>query len=223
MHTYSIACLRTQVVYCGGLAANRRPVAAWRAVLLAQSRARTGDRARSRRSRSDPLDLVRRAARAQRRARRRLRMQDSAAERCCRAHGSAESSPTRDRGLVERRPDPDDGRGALATITPAGRAALKRTAPIYLAGIDRALQPIPDPDRTTRRSQPPCSTSSTHTRTSSTPDDEQTAPHEREARSRRCPDADRDEARHLRSPPSRPTIIGRGTCAAIMGQPAGHG
>ena len=39
-------------------------------------------------------------------------------------------------GLVERRPDPADGRATLATITRAGRAALRRAAPVYLAGID---------------------------------------------------------------------------------------
>jgi DNA-binding MarR family transcriptional regulator len=39
-------------------------------------------------------------------------------------------------GLVERRPDPADGRATRATITPAGRAALRRAAPVYLAGID---------------------------------------------------------------------------------------
>ena len=40
-------------------------------------------------------------------------------------------------GLVERRPDPTDGRATLATITRAGRAAFRRAAPVYLAGIDR--------------------------------------------------------------------------------------
>jgi DNA-binding MarR family transcriptional regulator len=39
-------------------------------------------------------------------------------------------------GLVERRSDPADGRATLATITRAGRAALRRAAPVYLAGID---------------------------------------------------------------------------------------
>ena len=39
-------------------------------------------------------------------------------------------------GLVERRQDPADGRATLATITRAGRAALRRAAPVYLAGID---------------------------------------------------------------------------------------
>jgi len=40
------------------------------------------------------------------------------------------------RGLVERRPDPTDGRATLAAITPAGRAAFRATAPVYLAKIE---------------------------------------------------------------------------------------
>lgn len=40
-------------------------------------------------------------------------------------------------GLVERHPDPADGRAWLATLTQQGRAALRRTAPLYLGGIDR--------------------------------------------------------------------------------------
>ena len=40
------------------------------------------------------------------------------------------------RGLVERVPDPSDGRVTLAQITTAGRRALRRTAPVYLAGIE---------------------------------------------------------------------------------------
>jgi DNA-binding MarR family transcriptional regulator len=38
-------------------------------------------------------------------------------------------------GLVERVPDPDDGRACFAKVTPAGRAALRRAAPVYLRGI----------------------------------------------------------------------------------------
>lgn len=38
-------------------------------------------------------------------------------------------------GLLERRPDPDDGRGVRAVITPAGLAAMRAAAPVYLAGI----------------------------------------------------------------------------------------
>jgi DNA-binding MarR family transcriptional regulator len=40
-------------------------------------------------------------------------------------------------GLVERLPDPADGRASLASITRQGRAALRRAAPVYLAGIER--------------------------------------------------------------------------------------
>jgi DNA-binding MarR family transcriptional regulator len=40
-------------------------------------------------------------------------------------------------GFVERRPDPDDGRATLACLTPAGRGALRRAAPVYLRGIER--------------------------------------------------------------------------------------
>lgn len=39
-------------------------------------------------------------------------------------------------GLVDKVPDPHDGRATLAVVTPAGRAALRRAAPVYLAGID---------------------------------------------------------------------------------------
>jgi DNA-binding MarR family transcriptional regulator len=40
------------------------------------------------------------------------------------------------RGLVERVIDPDDGRASLAKITVAGRNELRRAAPVYMAGID---------------------------------------------------------------------------------------
>lgn len=40
------------------------------------------------------------------------------------------------RGLVERTPDPADRRVSFARLTPAGRQALRRTAPAYLASID---------------------------------------------------------------------------------------
>lgn len=39
-------------------------------------------------------------------------------------------------GLVVKQPDPDDGRATRALLTPQGRAALRRAAPHYLAGID---------------------------------------------------------------------------------------
>jgi DNA-binding MarR family transcriptional regulator len=39
-------------------------------------------------------------------------------------------------GLVDRTRDPDDGRATIAKITPAGEAAFRATAPVYLAKID---------------------------------------------------------------------------------------
>lgn len=38
-------------------------------------------------------------------------------------------------GLVEREAHPSDGRGANACLTAAGRAALRRAAPVHLRGI----------------------------------------------------------------------------------------
>lgn len=39
-------------------------------------------------------------------------------------------------GLVEREAHPSDGRGANAVLTAAGRAALRRAAPVHLRGIE---------------------------------------------------------------------------------------
>ncbi len=39
-------------------------------------------------------------------------------------------------GLVEREGDPRDGRGTYACVTPEGRAALRRAAPVHLRGIE---------------------------------------------------------------------------------------
>jgi DNA-binding MarR family transcriptional regulator len=68
---------------------------------------------------------------------RRLRMSDLAD-----ALLLARSSCTRlvgrlvDLGWVERDADPGDGRVVWVTLTPAGRAALRRAAVVHLAGID---------------------------------------------------------------------------------------
>ncbi|MGH9251024.1 MAG: MarR family winged helix-turn-helix transcriptional regulator [Acidimicrobiales bacterium] len=40
-------------------------------------------------------------------------------------------------GHVTRAPDPADGRVSFAVLTPAGRAVLRKAAPVYLAGIRR--------------------------------------------------------------------------------------
>lgn len=40
-------------------------------------------------------------------------------------------------GLVTREPNPDDGRSAFAALTVAGRAALRKAAPTYVAAVHR--------------------------------------------------------------------------------------
>jgi DNA-binding MarR family transcriptional regulator len=40
-------------------------------------------------------------------------------------------------GLVAREPNPDDGRSAFAALTSAGRTALRKAAPTYLAAVQR--------------------------------------------------------------------------------------
>jgi DNA-binding MarR family transcriptional regulator len=67
-----------------------------------------------------------------------LRMQDLAARAVLsRTRVSRIVTELEAAGFVERRPDPSDRRAWLATISTQGRAALRRTAPLYLDGIDR--------------------------------------------------------------------------------------
>ena len=40
-------------------------------------------------------------------------------------------------GLVAREPNPDDGRSAFAALTSAGRSALRKAAPTYVAAVRR--------------------------------------------------------------------------------------
>jgi DNA-binding MarR family transcriptional regulator len=53
-------------------------------------------------------------------------------------------------GLVVREPDPADGRASFAALTADGKAALRKAAPVYLAGIRRHFT---DHLATTERSQ----------------------------------------------------------------------
>ena len=39
--------------------------------------------------------------------------------------------------MVAREPNPDDGRSAFAALTPAGRTALRKAAPTYVAAVRR--------------------------------------------------------------------------------------
>ena len=113
-------------------------VAAWRAVLLAQSRALRAierDMAAAGAISLGWYDVLLELNAVRDRQ---LRMQDLAARavlsrtRVSRIVGELEQA-----GYVERRPDPDDGRASLVALTADGREALRRAAPLYLDGIDR--------------------------------------------------------------------------------------
>lgn len=114
------------------------PVAAWRAVLLAKSRAiraieRDLDAASQISLTWYDVLLELNAA-----PDRRLRMQELGLKAVLsRTRVSRIVTELEAAGHVERVPDPDDGRATLASITADGRAALKQTAPVYLAGIQQ--------------------------------------------------------------------------------------
>jgi DNA-binding MarR family transcriptional regulator len=113
-------------------------VAAWRAVLLAQSRALRAIEPAKAAAGAISLGWYDVLLELNAGRDRQLRMQDLAARavlsrtRVSRIVGELETV-----GYVERRPDPDDGRASLVALTPDGREALRRAAPLYLDGIDR--------------------------------------------------------------------------------------
>ncbi|MFN0090768.1 MAG: MarR family winged helix-turn-helix transcriptional regulator [Acidimicrobiales bacterium] len=113
-------------------------VAAWRAVLLTQSRVlraieRDLDAAGAMSLGWYDVLLELNAA-----PERQLRMQDLAARAVLsRTRVSRIVNELEAAGFVERRSDPADRRAWLATLTADGRAALMRTAPLYLDGIER--------------------------------------------------------------------------------------
>jgi DNA-binding MarR family transcriptional regulator len=112
------------------------PVRAWRAVLLAQSRA----------LRAIERDLEQAGAISLQwydvllelnAVPDGLRMQDLALRTVVsRTRVSRIVSELEERGLVDRAIDPSDGRASVVTITGDGRQELRRAAPVYLAGID---------------------------------------------------------------------------------------
>lgn len=113
------------------------PVRAWRSVLLAQSRALRAIERDLGQAGAMPLQSYDVLLELNAAPQRRLRMQDLALRTVVsRTRVSRIVAELEDEGLVERVADPDDGRAALAAITTTGRAALRRTAPLYLAGID---------------------------------------------------------------------------------------
>ena len=113
------------------------PFAAWRAVLLAQSKAmRAIERDLEAGGQISIMwyDVLLELNAA---ADRCLRMQDLAMKAVLsRTRVSRIVTELEAAGLVERIADTADGRATLAHITSDGRRALKRAAPVYLAGID---------------------------------------------------------------------------------------
>jgi DNA-binding MarR family transcriptional regulator len=111
-------------------------VKAWRAVLLAQSRAlraieRDLEQAGTISLQWYDVLLELNAAPDG------LRMQDLALRTVVsRTRVSRIVAELEEHRLVERAIDPGDARATVATITTAGRQELRRAAPVYLAGID---------------------------------------------------------------------------------------
>ncbi|MDQ3739238.1 MAG: MarR family transcriptional regulator [Actinomycetota bacterium] len=69
---------------------------------------------------------------------RRLRMADLAARTVLsRTRVSRLVDELAAEGFITREPDPDDGRAAFAVLSTAGKATLRKAAPVYLAGIQR--------------------------------------------------------------------------------------
>jgi DNA-binding MarR family transcriptional regulator len=118
------------------MATNEDRVKAWRAMLLAQSRAlraieRDLEQAGTISLQWYDVLLELNAAPDG------LRMQDLALRTVVsRTRVSRIVAALEEGGLVERATDPDDSRASVVTIAPAGRQELRRTAPVYLAGID---------------------------------------------------------------------------------------
>lgn len=113
------------------------PVAPWRAVLLAHSRALRAIEGDMSAAETIPLnwyDVLLELHGADGR----LRMQELGEQVVLsRARVSRLVDQLEVVGLVRREPDPNDGRATFAVITPAGTAAFRAAAPHYLAGIEQ--------------------------------------------------------------------------------------
>ncbi len=118
--------------------ASQDSLAAWRSLLLAQNAVLRAIEADLQRAGLVPLTWYDVLLELNAAERRRLRMQELAARTVLsRTRVSRLVEEMSRAGLVTREPDPSDGRAAFAVLTPAGRQALRRAAPCYLAGIRR--------------------------------------------------------------------------------------
>ncbi len=114
------------------------PVDAWRALLRAHAgavRAIEADLAARRLITLGWYDVLLELNAAQGR---RLRMQELAGRvTLSRSRVSRMVDELEHAGLAAREPDPDDGRASFAVITTQGRSELRKTAPHYLAAIEK--------------------------------------------------------------------------------------
>lgn len=120
-------------------------LAAWRALLLAHSRAlhAIGEDLAS--ARMIPLSWYDVLLELNAAPERRMRMSDlSEKVVLSRTRVSRVVDELVRAGLVERQPDPADGRASFAVLTPTGRSELRKAAPHYLDGIDRHFTSLLD-------------------------------------------------------------------------------
>ena len=112
-------------------------IAAWRSLLLAQSRVLRTIEADLAKKGLLPLRWYDVLLELNGAPGRRLRMQELAGRVVLsRTRVSRVVDELVRAGLVQRVADPDDGRAAFAVLTKSGRDELRRTAPAYLAGIE---------------------------------------------------------------------------------------
>jgi DNA-binding MarR family transcriptional regulator len=113
-------------------------IAAWRTLLLAQNAVLRAIEADLRRANCIPLTWYDVLLELNAADDRRLRMQALAGRTVLsRTRVSRLVDDLVAEGLVSRAADPSDARASFAVLTPAGRAALRTAAPVYLTGIRR--------------------------------------------------------------------------------------
>jgi DNA-binding MarR family transcriptional regulator len=113
-------------------------IEAWRSLLLAQDAVLRAIEADLKRASAIPLTWYDVLLELNAAPQHRLRMADLAARTVLsRTRISRLVDELIAEGYVLRRPDPDDGRASFAVLTPKGRTALRKAAPVYLAGIQR--------------------------------------------------------------------------------------
>jgi DNA-binding MarR family transcriptional regulator len=112
--------------------------AAWRAVLLAQSRTLRAIERDLEAAGAMSLSWYDVLLELNAAPERQLRMQDLAARAVVsRPRVSRIVAELETAGYLQRDADPTDGRASLVTLTRAGRDMFRRTAPIYLQGIEQ--------------------------------------------------------------------------------------